>query len=167
MIRKVIKDDFGQLVEIYNQAILKGHQTAHLNPVTIDSRKQWFLDHAAKRQLLLAYLEGKTILGYLSLSAYRNGREALQGTKEVSIYIRQDSQNQGIASALFKHTLALCPSMGIEALIAIILASNQSSISFFKKHQFEEWGRLLDIAKVAGHKIDHVYLGRQVSLDKR
>lgn len=162
MIRPATIQDLEQLVEIYNQAIAAGNQTAHTEPVDIESRWEWFYGHTAEGQLLLVYLKNDSVLGYLTLSAHRPGREAFGHTREVSIYIHPSSIGQGIGAGLLKHTLSLCPSMEIDTLIAIILANNQASISFFKHHHFSEWGRLPEAAMINGKRVDHVYLGLKV-----
>lgn len=162
MIRPATIEDLEQLVDIYNQAIAVENQTAHTAPVDIESRWAWFYEHTADGQLLLAYMNEGAVLGYLTLSAHRPGRQALQHTKEVSIYLRKEFQNQGIGTALLEQAFFHCTSMGVDTLIAIILASNETSISFFKKHQFTEWGRLPHAAMIEGKRVDHVYLGLKV-----
>lgn len=162
LIRVANQMDLPALIEIYNQAIEAGHQTAHLDPVTVASRQTWFDEHMERDQLLLVSVDEDQVLGYLTLSAYRRGRRALQKTKEVSMYIHRDYQRRGIASALLEYALELCIKMDITSLMTIMLATNQPSIAFFKNKGFEVWGQLPGVAEIENKPVDQIYMGRQV-----
>ncbi|MEA3332047.1 MAG: hypothetical protein U9Q58_00415 [Pseudomonadota bacterium] len=86
-IRVATHDDLEEIVEIYNQAIAVGGKTADITPFTSTSRKPWFNEHTPDKYPILVAEKDKSIVGYLSLSAYRPGRMALQHTAEVSYFI--------------------------------------------------------------------------------
>ena len=153
------KDDLPQIVEIYNQAIVAGQCTADTEVFSIDDRLDWFKSHNKQRYPLLVAKEGDVVLGYLTISAYRFGREALKETAEVSYYIHFDHHRKGVASVLMDKALTLCTSLNIKTLIAILISCNHSSISLLKKYGFEEWGNMPETVNLDGDYFDHLYYG--------
>ena len=156
-IRFATINDLAALVNIYNQAIAAGQKTADLEPVTVESRRKWFEAHLPDSYpILVAEFEGK-VVGYLCLSPYRPGRDALRFTAEVSYYVHFDYHRQGIASALMQRAIRLCPSLHIKTLFAILLESNRESIGLLKKFGFAQWGYLPRVADFNGVEVGHVY----------
>ncbi len=150
--------DLPQIVTIYNQAI-RAHCTADTQAFTIEQRKAWFAEHTSKRYPLLVAKEGSTVLGYLTLSPYRFGREALRHTAEISYFIHFEHHRKGVASQLINKALSLCPSLKIKTLVAILIGNNQGSIGILNKYNFKEWGRLSNIVEFNNESFDHLYYG--------
>ena len=97
---------------IYNQAV-EAEATADITPVTVDARRDWFLRHVPERHpILVAEVDGR-IVGWASLSEYREGRGALRHTAEISYYVDFDHHGQGIGSALIEACVDRCPLLGI------------------------------------------------------
>ena len=124
--------DLDDIVDIYNQAIRAGGCTADTEPFSVGQRMAWFEYHDPEKFPLLVAKEGNALLGYLTLSPYREGRKAVQRTAEISYYIHYQHHRKGVASALMCHALDLCPSLRIKHLIAILVGSNQGSISLLE-----------------------------------
>jgi L-amino acid N-acyltransferase YncA len=164
-IRTAQKEDLPRLVEIYNQAITAGEKTAETIPVSVEGRKVWFENHPPDKYPILVYKESDSILGYLEISAYRPGRLAVQHTAEASVYIHFSHHRRGIASALVRYAVGICPSLQIKTLIAIVLESNRASIRQLEKFGFERWGFLPDVAEFGGKEVGHLYLGLRVEGD--
>ena len=76
--------DIESLVDIYNQAVELGQKTADLQPVTVNSRKQWFENHKPDKYPILVAEFNNIVIGYATISAYRPGRQALRFTAEIS-----------------------------------------------------------------------------------
>ncbi|RTZ62699.1 MAG: N-acetyltransferase [Aquificaceae bacterium] len=155
-------DDQEALVDIYNQAITAGQKTADTEWVTLESRRAWFDDHPAEQYPLLVAEIDHVIAGYLTISGYRTGRLALRYTGEVSYYIHFDYHRQGVGSSLMEHAIALCPSIQIKTLIAILMDCNQGSIGLLKKYGFKEWGHMPKIADYDGLEVGQLYYGLRV-----
>jgi len=162
MIRHANLADLPALVLIYNEAIAARFATGDLKPVTVDSRRDWFLEHEPTQHPLYVWEEAGEILGWCSLSAYRRGRAALRFTAEISYYVRADSQRRGIASRLVEHSIAACPSLQIKTLFAIVLEPNMRSCALLEKLGFGRWGFLPNVADFDGQECGHVYYGRRV-----
>src|SRR4051812_40114395 len=97
-LRAAVYQDLQQINYIYNQAV-SANQTAHTEPITIEERQIWFEEHADNIYPVLVY-EDKQVCGWLSFSPYRKGREALKHTAEISFYVHENFQRQGIGMKL-------------------------------------------------------------------
>lgn len=153
------RKDLDGIVDIYNQAIRAGRCTADTEPFSIEQRMAWFENHHPDKFPLLVAKEGNELLGYLTISPYREGRKAVQHTAEVSYYISYNHHCKGIASRLMSGALERCPSLKIKHLIAILVGSNQGSIGLLEKYGFELWGCFPNIVEFGDDRIDHLYYG--------
>ena len=162
IIRFAQQDDLPAIVHIYNQAIPTRQATGDLQPVTVEDRLTWFLEHSAEKYPIFVADEEGRMAGWCSLSAYRQGRAAFRHTAEISYYISFTHHRRGIGTTLIEHTLAMCPTLQIRNLFAIVLENNQASIHLLEKMGFEKWGYLPQVADFDGKEVGHVYYGRHV-----
>jgi phosphinothricin acetyltransferase len=161
-IRIARDEDLEAIVDIYNQAISAGQKTADTTPVLIQNRKEWFKEHIPDKYPILVAERDDSVIGYLTISAYRPGRMAFRHTAEVSYYIHFDHHRQGVASSLLQHTIGKCPSLRIKTLIAILIDSNDASIRLLEKYGFEKWGQLPRIVEFDEIEFDHLYYGLKI-----
>jgi L-amino acid N-acyltransferase YncA len=159
-IRLAQDSDLHAIVEIYNQSIPGRMATADLNPVSVEEKKDWFHGHTKNRPIVVAEENGM-IVGWGSLKNFY-GRPAYSGTAEASIYIRNNEQNKGIGEKLLLHLIEIAPALDIHTLLGFIFAHNLPSISLVKKHGFEEWGMLPDVAVMMNEKISLLILGKKL-----
>lgn len=161
-IRKANISDLGSITEIYNQAILTKSATADLYPVETNSRVNWFSEHTPDKYPIFVAVIDDTVVGWISLSPYRQGRAALRFTAEVSYYLHTDFQGRKIGSQLLEFVINECPKYQIKTLFSIILEHNIVSIKLMKKFGFEQWAYLPNVADFDGVEYGHVYYGRRV-----
>jgi L-amino acid N-acyltransferase YncA len=168
MIHTATIEDLPTIVEIYNSSIAGRMATADLEPVTVASRLEWFNGHTPDRRPLWTILvprgeanevDGK-IGAWLSLRSFY-GRDAYRHTAEVSVYVSPDYHRQHLGDQLLTHAIASCPSLDINTLVGFIFGHNQPSLNLFKKHKFQQWGFLPQIAELNGIERDLVILGRK------
>lgn len=158
-IRRACKEDLATLTTIYNQAVRERFRTADMTPKTEEDRLPWFEAHRGEKYpLWVAEGEGQ-VRGYLTLSPYRPGREALRYTAEVSYYVHGDFQGKGVGSFLMKHALDSAPGLGIKSLFAILIDNNAGSLRLLEKFGFEKWGHLPGIADYDGVQVGQFYYG--------
>ena len=163
-IRIAIRDDMEQLVDIYNQAIVVGKHTADTELVTAEGRQEWFENHPPEQYPLFVAEKEDRVIGYLTISAYRAGRLALQHTAEVSYYIHFDYHRQGVGSKLMQAAIEHCPKIKIKSLIAILMDCNRGSIRLLEKYGFQKWGHMPNIADYGdGVEVGQFYYGLRVS----
>ena len=161
-IRTATEKDLAAIVEIYNQAIRSKFETAETTEVTAADKKAWFAEHNPDTHPIFVCETNGKVVGWLSISPYRKGREALRFTVEISNYVHNDFKRQGIGTKLIQHAINTGKALGYRTLIGIILDKNQASINLLKKFDFEQWAQLPDVADFDGELCGHVYLGRKL-----
>ena len=154
--------DLEKITEIYNQAVLSKFETADMIEFKPEDRLEWFYSHTQNDYPIIVYEQNKTVVGWISISPYRNGRKALRFTAEISYYIHTDFKRKGIGGKLIEYVLSHSKALNIKTLFAIILDKNIASINLLKKFGFAEWGHMPDIADFDGEECGHVYYGRKV-----
>jgi L-amino acid N-acyltransferase YncA len=162
ILRLAQQDDLPDIVGIYNQAIQTRQSTGDLQPLRVEDRLAWFLEHHPDQYpIFVAELE-EQVAGWCSLSAYRAGRAAFRHTAEISYYISFSYHGLGIGTALIEHAMAACPALQIRHLFAIVLENNQASLRLLEKMGFEKWGYLPQVADFDGREVGHLYYGRHM-----
>jgi phosphinothricin acetyltransferase len=162
-IRQATRGDLHRLTAIYNQAVEAGLRTADTRTQTPVERKEWLESHmSSPKHPVFAAETDSEIVGYLSVSPYRKGREALRFAAEVSYYVDFDHHQKGIGSALMEHALHFCKKEKLKTLFAILLETNTASIALLSKYGFEKWARLPNIADFGGIEISQVYYGKRL-----
>jgi len=158
-IKSATLNDLPQIVSIYNQAISVGGKTADTAIFSVQQRLAWFESHQPTTFPLLVAVEQDQVVGYLTISPYRNARPAVRKTAEVSYYIHFQHHRKGIASRLLDYAIQLCPRLRLETLVALLISHNQGSIQLLKKQGFEQWACLPNIVHINGQQFDHLYYG--------
>ncbi|NKB37433.1 MAG: GNAT family N-acetyltransferase [Gammaproteobacteria bacterium] len=161
-IRLARSDDLPVIVEIYNQAVKAGYYTADTTPLTLEERQSWLAVHSKNKYPVFVFEHDDHLKGFLSISAYRPGRQALRHTAEVSFYVDFDFHRQGIASLLLKHAISVCPSLQIKNLFAIIMETNSASSELLKLFGFQQWGYLPEVADFSGNEVGQIYYGLRI-----
>lgn len=145
--RTAAPEDLDEIVSIYNQAVLQGGMTADLSTFSTADKREWFESHLPSRYPVFVCDYGSRLGGWLSISPYRPGRQALRFTVEVSCYVHSDFRRLKVGSALLQHAIQWCKASGYRNIFAIVLDTNQPSLAFFRKHGFETWGHLPGVAE--------------------
>ena len=150
LVRDATPDDLPAIVAIYNAAIPGRMATADTDPVTVESRREWFAEHEpSRRPLWVAELEG-AVVAWLGLSSFYGGRPAYNATAEVSMYIAPEYQNRKLGRELLRRMIAACPGLGVTTLLAMYFDHNTPSRRMCESLGFEPWGHLPCIAVLDG-----------------
>jgi phosphinothricin acetyltransferase len=160
-LRDAIEDDLPPIVEIYNASIGGRLATGDLDPVSLESRLQWFRDHQARSHPLWIALKAGKMAGWLSFQKFY-GRPAYAKTAELSIYVSPDCQRQGVGQFLLRSAIARAPDLNLKTLLGFIFAHNLPSLRLFEKYHFEHWGYLPEVAEIDGQAKDLIIVGRRV-----
>jgi L-amino acid N-acyltransferase YncA len=163
MIRNATIEDLPKIIEIYNTSIPGRMATADLEPVTVDSRMDWFTAHSSDLRPLWVLEVDDKIRAWLSFRSFY-GRAAYRHTAEISLYVSPDYHRQKSGDLLLSKAISITPTLDLKTLVAFVFAHNQPSLNLFKKHDFQQWGYLPQIAELNGIDRDLVILGRQVEL---
>jgi len=161
IIRDAAYDDLAAIVEIYNSTIPGRLVTADLEPITVQSRHNWFYEHnAANRPLWVVEMEGQ-IAGWLSYQNFHE-RPAYSGTAELSIYISPHYRRHGLGRILLTKALDACSELGIQSLVGLVFGHNEPSLKLFEQFGFSRWGHLPSVANLDGVQRDLIIMGKHI-----
>ena len=143
-IRSAKEVDLKDIVEIYNQSIPSRLATADTEPITVESRLDWYHKRSQNRPLWVATVN-EEIYGWLSFQDFY-GRPAYLHTAEISIYVATQHHRKGVASRLLEKAIACCPELELTTLLGFVFAHNQPSINLLTRYGFSQWGCLPNVA---------------------
>ena len=140
LIRPAARADLARLTEIYNHYVLTSPVTFDLEPLSVEQRAPWFLEHAetGRHRLLVADEDG-LVVGYASTSRFR-ARAAYDTTVESSIYCAPEAMGRGIGSALYRELFAAIAGEDINRIAAGITLPNDASVALHRSFGFVQVG---------------------------
>lgn len=162
IIRDAEMKDLTTIIEIYNSTIAGRMVTADVEPVSVESRIQWFNEHSPSFRPLWVVENDGSICGWLSFQSFY-GRPAYNGTAEISIYLHQDYRGKKLGKHLIEKAIDACPELQIKTLLGFIFAHNEPSLKLFARFGFEKWAHLPKVAELDGIERDLVILGKRIA----
>lgn len=160
--RLAVQSDLPAIVEIYNQAIETKISTAETIPVSAKEKQVWFDEHNDDKYPLLVAEYNEKVIGWISLSPYRKGRQALEHTGEISYYVHSNFLKKSIGGLLMLSMIEKSTELGYKNLIAILIDANKASINLLKKFGFEQWGLMRGIVEMENKTYSHLYYGKKI-----
>lgn len=161
-------EDLPTVVAIYNSTIASREVTADTEPVTVESRLNWFHEHQPERRPLWIIeraddtSEKPEILGWISYSNFY-GRPAYSGTAEVSIYIAEAWRGKGIGRYALTEAIAFAPQIKVHTLLGFIFGHNKPSLALFERFGFDTWANFPRVANLDGIERNLIILGKRVA----
>ena len=159
MIRTAELRDLHAIVGIYNQAISAGFQTCFTSQVRPEDKASWLQKHLCEEYPVLVFELDTKMVGWLSISPYREGRAALKHTVEISYFVDNQYFGQGIGYRLLSYGTEACRKLNYKAALAIILEPNAVSIKLAEKCGYQRWGFLPCVADFNGAICGQYYYG--------
>jgi len=161
--RNAVLNDLSKIVEIYNTTIEGRMVTADTEPVSVESRLQWFNEHSpARRPLWMVENDQRDIIGWVSFQSFY-GRPAYNATTEISIYLDPKFRGEGIGKTVLKYAMENCSAFGIKTLLGFIFAHNEPSLKLFHHFGFEDWATLPNIAVLDGIERSLIIVGKRIT----
>ncbi|MFI5155334.1 MAG: GNAT family N-acetyltransferase [Chitinophagales bacterium] len=84
--------------EIYNAAVRSRFMTADMAPMSLADRRARYLSMDPNAHPVFLAIQDNGILGWLAIKPYREGREALSHTKELSYVVDHTELKKGIGT---------------------------------------------------------------------
>jgi L-amino acid N-acyltransferase YncA len=161
--RNATIDDLPEIVEIYNSTVPGRMVTADTEPVTVESKIDWFEKHTPdKRPLWIIEDDLRKTLGWVSFQSFY-GRPAYDATVEVSIYLHHTARGKQLGKKTLEYVITNCGKYGIKTLLGFIFAHNEPSLRLFRHFGFEQWALLPDIAILDGVNRSLIILGKRIT----
>lgn len=160
--RDATLNDLPVIVEIYNSTVASRMVTADTQPVSVESRLNWFNKFSPdNRPLWIVEDPSHTVVGWVSFQSFY-GRPAYNTTVEISIYLHPLQREKGFGKMVLKYCLGMAPHYDIKTLLGYIFAHNEPSLKLFHSLGFEDWGTLPDVAILDGVERTLKILGKKV-----
>jgi len=155
-------EDLEKIVEIYNSTIESRMITADTEPISVESRYQWFYEHTPERRPLWIIEDSeKKMVGWVSFSSFY-GRPAYNGTVEISIYMDEHFRGKGYGKTTLQYCIDNAGKFGVKTLLGFIFLHNEPSIKLFQHFGFEDWGILPNVAVLDGVERSLKILGKRI-----
>ncbi|MGZ3883230.1 MAG: N-acetyltransferase family protein [Bacteroidia bacterium] len=154
-------DDLPGIVRTYNSTVPSRLVTADLEPVSVESKKEWFYAHTASRRPLWTVQCDGAYAGWMSFNSFY-GRPAYDGTVEVSIYLEEAWRGKGLGKICLQKAIDTAPSLKIDNLLGFIFGHNSPSLKLFYQFGFEKWAHFPKVANMDGTERDLIILGKRV-----
>ncbi|BBN80611.1 putative phosphinothricin acetyltransferase YwnH [Pseudoalteromonas sp. A25] len=153
-------DDLQSITDIYNETIASRMVTADTEPLTVEQRMEWFSSHNSDRPLFVYEAKGR-VVAWLSFKSFY-GRPAYSQTCEISIYISTQARGQGLGQQLLEFAQVHAQVIKVSTLVGFIFSHNIPSLKLFKRHGFESWGELPDVAIMDGNPYSLTIVGKHL-----
>jgi L-amino acid N-acyltransferase YncA len=160
--RNATFNDLGVIVEIYNSTIPSRMVTADTEPVSVESRVEWFHKHEPLKRPLWIVEHESGVIGWVAFHSFY-GRPAYASTAEISIYMHESARGKGFGKQILEYAILQSKDLGIKTLLGYIFSHNEPSLRLFRKFGFQQWGHFPNVAELDGIERSLTILGRRVN----
>jgi L-amino acid N-acyltransferase len=150
------------ITEIYNHVIASTTAVYSEEPVTLESRLEWWRSRTGSEYPVLVAVTGDEVLGFASFGDFRPW-PCYRYTVEHSVHVRVDARNRGIGSALVKALFPRAVALGKHIMIGGVDAENAASIYLHRKLGFERVAHLREVGRKFDRWLDLVFLQRSLT----
>lgn len=157
-IRVATSEDAEALRAIYNREVVEAAHTFDMVVRTVEEQRQWLADRAGAHPVLVA-VQGSTLLGFGSLSSYRD-RPAYRTTVEDSVYVDPAHQGRGVGRGLLEALVATATDHGFHTVIARIADHNEASVALHRVCGFDHIGVEREVGRKFSRWIDVLVMQR-------
>ncbi len=158
-VRPAQRRDAEAIRAIYNPEVAESTVTFDLVPRTLDDQVAWLDDHAGAHPAIVAVDRGGQVVGFGSLSPYRD-RPAYSTTVEDSVYVHRDHRGAGIGRLLLDELVRLGREHGFHNVIARIVDGHEASIALHERCGFSVIGTEREVGRKFGTWLDVVLMQR-------
>ncbi|OPY31201.1 MAG: Acetyltransferase (GNAT) family protein [Methanomassiliicoccales archaeon PtaU1.Bin124] len=158
LVRDARLDDSEAINDIYNHYVPVSNCTMETEPVSIETRRIWFLEHGERFPVMVCEDDGQ-VVGWASISPHRI-RAAYRYTVEDAVYVREDKRGKGVGGALLDKMIPRCQELGYHSIVAVINASQSPSLALHASRGFVEVAHLRQVGFKLGRWQDIKYMQR-------
>lgn len=156
-IREAVESDLGDILTIYNDAILNTTSVYNYKPHTLAMRQEWFRQKQQEGLPVWVAELNSQVIGFSTYGPFRPWA-AYKYTVEISVYIHPEHQGRGVARLLYPVLLESARQQQVHAVVAGIDATNEASIRLHQRFGFTEAGRFREVGYKFGQWLDLVFM---------
>lgn len=156
-IRPAIAADLPGILDIYNHAVLHTTASYDLEPVSLQSRQEWFAARQKAGFPVLVAEHAGEVVGWATFGPFRE-KAGYALTAEHSVYVRHDQRGAGVGHALMDELIERARARKLHILLGVVDAENAGSIRFHEGFGFRVAGRLSQVGFKFGRWLDAVFL---------
>ena len=160
ILRDATASDLPAINDIFNHYVRNCTCAWSDEPTTLQERAEWFDSHGSRHPIIVAQ-RGAEVVGWGSISPFHH-RSGYRFTVEDSLYIRPDSQGQGIGKMLLAELIVRAKTLDYHSVMALISADQGPSLALHAKFGFEECGRLHEAGFKFERWLDVVYMQKML-----
>lgn len=157
-IRKKRDTDDNKIMEILNSYVEDSF--AVYSDELVDST--FVIDSTESARVFLVIELNDEVIGFGMITPYKNYSN-FSHTGVLGYFIENDFTGLGYGSMLFEELIVRGNKIGITNYLAHISSHNKQSLSFHKKHGFEEVGRFKNVSIKFEKSIDIVWVQKEYS----
>ena len=158
-VRLARRTDGDAIRSIYNAEVTGSTATFDLVPRSVDEQMAWLAEHRGPYPAIVAVDEAETVLGFGSLSEYKN-RPSYATTVEDSVYVGAAHRGNGVGRLLLDELVELATRHGFHSVIARIGGDNASSIALHQACAFTLVGVEQEVGRKFNRWLDVTVLQR-------
>lgn len=149
-VRTATADDLEAINEIYNHYVRETHVTFDLEPISIETRREWFghYDASGPHRVFVAEAEGD-VIGFTTSSRFRP-KPGYDTSVETSVYVTPEAVGRGAGRRLYEALFGALEAQDIHRAYAGIALPNPASLALHERFGFKrvalftEQGRKFD-----------------------
>jgi L-amino acid N-acyltransferase len=140
------ESDLEGITAIYNDVIARSTAIFSDDPVSIENRRAWLAERQARGFPVLVARERGEVLGFGSFGDFRPW-PGYRTTVEHSVHVSAAHRRRGIGALLVGALIDEARALGMHAMIAGVVSTNEASLALHRRLGFVEVGRLPEIAR--------------------
>jgi phosphinothricin acetyltransferase len=147
LVRRAREGDLPELVAIYNHYVEHTAITFDLKTYTVDERREWWAQFAARgrHQLFVAEQQGK-VLGYAGTHRFR-AKAAYDPSVEMTIYLAPGAVGRGTGARLYAALFDALRGEDVHRAYAGITLPNEASIALHRRFGFGDVGLFHEVGR--------------------
>ena len=157
LVRPARIDDAEAIRAIYNLEVTTSTVTFDIVPRTLEEQQAWIADRSGAHAVLVAEDDDGTLLGFGSLSPYRD-RPAYSTSVEDSVYVHRDQQGRGIGKTLLAGLVDTATAHGFHTMLARIVGGHEASIALHAALGFSIVGTEREVGRKQKRWLDVVVM---------
>lgn len=136
-VRRATEVDLEAVNEIYNHYVAETHITFDLEPMTMDTRREWFTHYGERgRHRLLVAVSDDEVIGYATSSRFRP-KPGYDTSVETSVYLAPEALGRGAGSRLYAELFKSIEHEDVHRAFAGIALPNPASIALHERFGFK------------------------------